>query len=205
MPRSFSTTGTTIVDTAADIPTASAAYEGVMVFQKDTDRALVCNGSAWVIVGGRMPACILHKTTTQSISQNTVTAVQFGVSDTEILDTDGFHDPSTNNSRITVPAGLGGLYQINFHAAWPYSTGNGLIEGWAMHTRGATETRLGYEYDSSSSSTNEASGFSGSALYPLQAGDIVQLYIFQSKAASLTFGNGATIPPALSVAYIGAV
>jgi hypothetical protein len=48
MPRSFSTTGTTIVDTAADIPTASAAYEGVMVFQKDTNELKICDGSSWI-------------------------------------------------------------------------------------------------------------------------------------------------------------
>lgn len=50
MPRSFSTTGTTIVDTAADIPTASAAYEGVMVFQKDTNELKICDGASWIVI-----------------------------------------------------------------------------------------------------------------------------------------------------------
>lgn len=49
MPRSFSTTGTTIVDTSADIPTASAAYEGVMVFQKDTNELKICDGASWIV------------------------------------------------------------------------------------------------------------------------------------------------------------
>lgn len=50
MARSFSTTGTTIVDTAADIPTASAAYEGVMVFQKDANQLKICDGASWIEV-----------------------------------------------------------------------------------------------------------------------------------------------------------
>jgi len=31
---------------------------------------------------------------------------------TEIFDTDGFHDNVTNNTRLTIPAGLGGWYMI---------------------------------------------------------------------------------------------
>lgn len=43
-------------------------------------------------------------------------AIQYNSSD--LWDTDGFHDPSTNNTRITIPAGLGGLYLITASASW---------------------------------------------------------------------------------------
>jgi hypothetical protein len=35
--------------------------------------------------------------------------------DTELYDTDGFHDNSTNNQRFTIPAGLGGKYIVGVH------------------------------------------------------------------------------------------
>jgi hypothetical protein len=47
----------------------------------------------------------------QSISNTTYTAVTFG---SEGWDTDGFHDTSSNTSRITIPAGKGGKYKFTF-------------------------------------------------------------------------------------------
>ena len=46
--------------------------------------------------------CLLYKTGTQSnISQNSDVAITY---DAEVFDTDGFHDNSTNNTRITIPS-----------------------------------------------------------------------------------------------------
>ena len=47
--------------------------------------------------------------TTQSISNNTTARILF---QSENYDTDGFHDNSTNNSRITIPSGKAGYYAI---------------------------------------------------------------------------------------------
>jgi hypothetical protein len=60
--------------------------------------------------------CQLEKiTSAQSLTNNTVTAVTFN---SEVFDTDAFHDNSTNNSRITIPSGKAGKYllvsQISF-------------------------------------------------------------------------------------------
>lgn len=203
MAKAFPNTGATVIDSVADLPAASAALEGVMVYQKDTDRILTCNGSSWIITGGKMPACVLHKTTSQTLTSGSILSINFTSSDTKIIDTDNFHSPTVNNSRITIPSGLAGLYQINFTMTYPYSTTNGLIEGWAMHTRGATETRLGYSYDSSATSTNEASAFSGSAIYPCLVGDFIQLQFFNGKN-TVGGGGGSSIPLQLSVVYVGA-
>jgi hypothetical protein len=51
----------------------------------------------------------LKATSSQSISNNTDTAFIFDVED---FDTDGFHSNVTNNTRITIPAGKAGYYQI---------------------------------------------------------------------------------------------
>jgi hypothetical protein len=52
---------------------------------------------------------------TQSISNATHTAITFAA---EEYDTDGFHDNSSNTSRMTIPAGKGGYYQVNGFVSW---------------------------------------------------------------------------------------
>lgn len=51
--------------------------------------------------------CALTKSAVQSVNSATSTAVTF---DGEEFDDSGFHDNSSNTSRITIPTGLGGLY-----------------------------------------------------------------------------------------------
>jgi hypothetical protein len=48
MAKSFPNTGATVIDTSADLPAASAALEGVMMFQKDTNELKICDGSSWI-------------------------------------------------------------------------------------------------------------------------------------------------------------
>lgn len=48
MAKGFPNVGATVIDTVADLPTASAALEGVMMFQKDTNELKICDGSSWI-------------------------------------------------------------------------------------------------------------------------------------------------------------
>ncbi len=61
--------------------------------------------------------------TTQSISHATSVAVQYD--GTDLFDTDGFHDPASNNTRFTVPTDCDGLYmclaEVRFDANSTYS------------------------------------------------------------------------------------
>lgn len=47
MAKSFPNTGATVIDSAADLPAASAALEGILMFQKDTNELKICDGSSW--------------------------------------------------------------------------------------------------------------------------------------------------------------
>ena len=51
------------------------------------------------------PMCNVYQATGTLTTTTTPTAVPF---DAEERDTDGFHSTTSNNSRITIPAGLGG-------------------------------------------------------------------------------------------------
>lgn len=44
---------------------------------------------------------------------------------TDVFDTDGFHNPSSNPSRVTIPAGLGGKYLIHGSFEWDTNTAGG--------------------------------------------------------------------------------
>lgn len=50
MAKAFPNTGATVIDSVADLPAASAALEGVMVFQKDSNELKICDGSSWISV-----------------------------------------------------------------------------------------------------------------------------------------------------------
>lgn len=60
--------------------------------------------------------CLATRTTSQSINNDTATAIAFNAAD--INDSDAFHDTSTNNSRITIPSGKDGYYNFTANIIW---------------------------------------------------------------------------------------
>jgi hypothetical protein len=48
--KAFPGTGVTVIDSSADLPAASAALEGILMFQKDTNQLKICDGVNWVSV-----------------------------------------------------------------------------------------------------------------------------------------------------------
>lgn len=57
--------------------------------------------------------CVVTRTTTQTINNDTATTVQW---DSEVSDVGNWHDNSTNNTRITVPDA--GVYTLAGQAVW---------------------------------------------------------------------------------------
>ena len=66
----------------------------------------------WGAAGAAFIGCALTASGDQSTTGGTDTAITFN---TEDFDTDAFHDNSSNTSRITIPAGLGGKYLFTFN------------------------------------------------------------------------------------------
>lgn len=134
----------------------------------------------------RRPGCVVRRTTTQSIGNNTLTALAFTAAD--LWDTDGFHDTSTNPEKIIVPAGLGGLYRL------------GAVVPFAQHSTGARVARLRIN-----GSTNVASvdvptaggsvntSLQVDALFPLNAGDEIEVIVFQNSGGPLNV-NASSLP-----------
>jgi len=59
--------------------------------------------------------------TSTALSNGSYTSLAFESAD--IFDTDGFHNPSSNNTRLTIPTGLGGQYFLSIVCSWPVTAG----------------------------------------------------------------------------------
>jgi hypothetical protein len=73
--KSFPNTGATVIDTVADLPAASAALEGVMMFQKDTNELKICDGASWISMLDTDTPLIPTSGTTAAISLASASSV----------------------------------------------------------------------------------------------------------------------------------
>jgi hypothetical protein len=119
----------------------------------------------------------VKKSATQSISNNTFTAITFTSED---FDTDAFHDNSTNNTRLTIPTGKGGYYLIS-----------GLV-GFDNNTSGARGVTLQKNGVDVNYLYLQAPNVSGQPLLaPISyvaaaaAGDYFELFAYQASGGAL--------------------
>lgn len=124
-----------------------------------------------------------YRTTAQSVPDVTLTALTWNL---ESYDTDGFHDNATNPSRLTVPAGLGGLYDIRA-ACWFATAAYAGSLSVFLRVNGATPyiAVAGRNHDTNNQGVTEQV----SAVYRLAAGDYVEAMV----QASNTFGGSHNI------------
>jgi hypothetical protein len=82
MAKSFTNLGATIVDTVADLPTASASLEGLLYYQKDTNELKICDGSRWISMldTDSPPGLVLMNPTSVSGATNTNGLITFSSS-----------------------------------------------------------------------------------------------------------------------------
>lgn len=82
--------------------------EIVLGFVADSAEA---TGLKWATPAGgsTFSGCVLIKSGNQTITASSYQAITFT---TESIDTDGYHNNSTNTSRITIPTGKGGKYLV---------------------------------------------------------------------------------------------
>jgi hypothetical protein len=126
-------------------------------------------------------SAFLYKAAAQSIPNATWTAVTFS---DEAWDTNSFHSTSTNTSRITIPAGLAGKYELNLRGFFAASaTGVRYI---AVYLNGVS-VRTNY-YPANAADFEIAL----STKINLVASDYVEMYVFQNSGGSLNFTASAT-------------
>jgi hypothetical protein len=131
------------------------------------------------------------KTAAQTLANNTATILTWNA---ERFDTDGFHDNSTNNSRMTIPAGKGGKYLVVASAYWV--TGSGYRE-LNVFKNGSL---VNYFY----TVIDVTYGFQNiSTIVDCVATDYLELRGFQDSGGNLNVNSGAE-NSFFSVTYLGA-
>ncbi len=128
-----------------------------------------------IATGTTLTGCSLTRTTDLTVADSTWTTIAYN---SENWDTDTFHDNVTNNSRITIPSGKGGKYEISVNIIF------------ANNTTGERQVRLlknGAEllrvYGNKPNGTSSYLLFTNESLV---ATDYIEIQIFQSSTGNLT-------------------
>jgi hypothetical protein len=128
----------------------------------------------------------------QSLANATLTSVTF---EAEQFDTNAYHDNSTNNSRITIPAGYAGKYQINGSILFAAnSTGDRELYFFINNS-------ANYNY-TVTKATSSLMGLQGGVILNLAEGDYVEIKVYQDSGTNVNVLSG--VNSTFSIGYLGA-
>ena len=192
-----SDTQNTVIDAEGDLLYGTAADTIGRLAIGTAGQVLKVNSGAtapeWGAAGGSgFVGVKAIKNATQSIANNTETAITFAGTDT--FDTDAFHDPSSNNTRFTIPAGKGGYYLVSGNV------------GFASNSVGNRESyfnlngSFGFQAVSSAAAPTTATVNSFSFIANLSVDDYIELYVNQTSGGSLNANTSCIV----SMQFLGA-
>jgi hypothetical protein len=185
--------GDLIAATAADTVSRIAVGTNGQVLTADSAEA---TGMKWATpaAGATLVGCSLKRSTDLTVSNNAWNMITY---DQENYDTDGFHSTVTNTSRITIPSGKAGKYQILTNILWNTSS---VGERYLSLTKNGTEVIRIY-----GGVPTSAGQFSQSlaTIEDLAVNDYIEMRCFQTTGGNLTalFNGFGTY---FTVNYLGA-
>jgi hypothetical protein len=149
-------------------------------------------GLKWQAAGGStFVGASVFSSTNVSVGHNTYTVIGFN---SENLDTDGFHDNSSNNSRLTIPTGKGGKYLIEF---WGNTDLGGNYKAVCRLYKNGSAGRI------TVLSSNGDGAYHFSQVVSAVATDYFEMYLNQNSGTSKNLEGGATYNW-FEISYLGA-
>jgi len=138
-----------------------------------------------------MQAICTHQGTS-SLTSGTPAAIPFG--DTDERDTDSIHNPSSNNSRFTVPAGGGGVWAVEWKIFMAAGTTGAGDVGWGLQSyirkNGTTDVDPRYRARTiTDADTGDGYGYRELVLAD---GDYIEIMGTQASGGTATIGHAST-------------
>ena len=186
-----------LLTTTGDTYYASAAGTPARLGIGSTDQVLKVSGGVPTWGSASAPAfvgCVAYKTTTQTISTDTLTAITF---DSELFDTDGFHSTSSNTSRFTIPSGKDGKYNFGINFTDIGNGQAGSIVTLAVYKNGSLITSYQTFYNKG---TNDYAAWSNSYVVTGVAGDYFEFFTKNNVQQAKPYADNT----AASFYYLGA-
>ena len=167
---------------------------GELIFETDTKRHWLYDGSAWTFVSGPTPRCKMHSNGGFSCVNAATGLVSLGTgagNGVEDYDTDNIHDMNSNKSRFTIPTGFSGVWRFEYQFGFA-ANATGLRAAWfEYNSNGASGTTRFGAVTCPPITTGQDTSLNGGVTIPLSAGDYMELYYFQNSGISLTaWANG---------------
>lgn len=129
-------------------------------------------------------ACRLTKSVAQSAATTSNVKATF---DVETFDTGGLHSTSVNTSRITIPAGGGGLWMVGYQIHW--EAGGSSLRSTGVSLDGAS----GQFYGRSTITSASECTLNGSAIIRLNDGQYMEIDCYQTTGGNLNILGDATL------------
>lgn len=117
---------------------------------------------------------VKNSSATVGVVNDTPTLIAFNAED---ADSFGFHDNSVNNTRLTVPSGLGGTYAIFGHVTYAATTSEISVNRLSILLNGGFIAQNHMSKVATSAGRNHGTAIH--TIYTLAAGDYVELQAYQ--------------------------
>jgi hypothetical protein len=189
-----------LIDAAGDLIVGTAADTAGRLGIGTAGQVLKVNSGAtaleWGTAGGgsTFAGCRVLLTANQSIANSTDVAITFT---DETYDTDGYHSNVTNTSRLTIPSGKAGYYQINANITWAAAASG--IRDFNIYKNGNRANYFTFNPQSSNSQSFQLS----SILYGAES-DYFEMFVFQNSGGALNVQSPGVGATSFSIGYLGA-
>ena len=192
MATAIDAKGDLVVGTGADTFSRLAVGTNTYILTADSAEA---TGLKWAAPSGgaSFVGASAIASSNQTISSSTETAILFD--GTDLFDTDAYHNPASNSSRMTIPAGKAGKYAVygRVNIDTTSTSGRRILE---VYKNGAQVPYLNIEVSPLSDQTILTAG-----IISLAESDYIELYFYQTSGISLTTYGGYC---GFSIQYLGA-
>jgi hypothetical protein len=177
MATAIDAKGDLVAGTGADAFARLGVGTNGQVLTADSTAA---TGLAWATAasGTTFVGCSVKRTANKTLSNNTETKIDF---DAENFDTNGFHDNTTNNTRLTVPTGQGGYYLVTWNAIFA-GNNTGYRSACILKNGAAAPGSAANAMGGISSYSHAGNQF----VINLVAGDYIEVSAFQNSGVGLT-------------------